>query len=369
MMANAGVMWRRWLSLVLIGLGLAATMVTTMVATVLGTGALRVLPLSRPGVVREEQSAHGEPLLWLPVGLAPGADGSVMVPVQLAPNGAAVASVLFSLDIDQGCLVFDPLDADRNGMPDAVTIHLPPAFVVSAVYDAQDGDGELDFILADYSPPYATLPESALLTVRLGVACASPGGEVRDIPLPFSAAPGPSFAAPSGSALRGASTAGSIRLGGGSVPTPAATATSTPQAVQSPTPSPSPTPARPTATPTPATGQPASPLPPPAGQASDEDGDGVMSYEDGFYDWDGDGAPNFLDPDDDGDGIPTRVEGRGDADGSGLPNYLDTDANDNGIPDTVEAGGDPERPQDANGNGILDFIEMRLFMPQLVRGE
>jgi hypothetical protein len=332
---------------------------------------LQVLGASRPGSVRAENGAQGEPLLWIPVGLTPAEDGLVAVPVQLTPNGAAVAGLLFSLDIDQGCLVFDPADADRNGIPDAITIHLGTAFVVSVVYDAQDSDGELDFILADYSPPYATLPADVLVTVRIGVACAAPDGELREVPLPFSAAPGPSFAAPSGSALRGSTSAGSIYLGAaGIVPTPAPTATSTPPAPPAtPILIPSPTATPPPPTPTPDTGQPPSPLPPPAGQASDEDDDGVISYEDGFYDWDGDGAPNFLDPDDDGDGIPTRVEGRGDADGSGLPNYLDIDANDNGIPDAVEAGQNPHDPQDANGNGIRDFVEMRLYLAQLGRSE
>jgi hypothetical protein len=362
-------MWRKWTNGALVGLMLAAIMGTMM----LGAGArLRVLPGSRPGSVHEGDGAQGGPLLWIPAGLSPAEDGMVAAPVQLAPNGAAVAGVLFSLDIDQGCLVFDPADADRNGVPDAITIHLGPAFVVSVVYDAQDSDGELDFILADYSPPYATLPADVLVTVRMGVACSAPGSEVLVIPLPFSASPGPSFAAPSGSALRGSTSAGSISVGEpGSVPTPLPTATSTPQAPlpDLPTSTPSPTSTPLPATPTPDSGQPPSPQPPPAGQASDDDADGLMSYEDGFFDWDGDGVPNFLDPDDDGDGIPTRVEGRGDADGSGLPNYLDTDANDNGIPDAVEAGEDPFAPEDVNGNGIPDFVEMRLYMAQLVRGE
>jgi hypothetical protein len=286
---------------------------------------------------------QGTPLLWLPEGLTPEVAGLVAAPVHLSPNGATVTSVLFSLDFDQTCLVFDPADDDGNGMPDAITVHLPPAFVVSTVYDARDADGELDVILADYSPPYTPLPDAVLLTVRLGVACVPYPGEVVDIPLPFSSAPIPSFAAPSGSALTGATADGSIHLDGtAGAPTLAPTATSTPGAT--PTATPTPTVLPPTATPTPGGGQPTSPLPPPAGQRSDEDGDALFSYEDGYYDWDGDGVPNYLDADDDGDGIPTLLEGKGDADGSGLPNFLDIDANDNGIPDAVEAA-EPRRQE------------------------
>jgi hypothetical protein len=326
---------------------------------------LRLTPVLAPGLppsTGEVQAVAVTPLLWVPLGLEPAADGMVAVPVRLTPNGAAVASVLFSLDLDAACLVFDPADDDHNGVPDAITNPLPPAFTVSTVYAAEDGDGELDFIIADYSPPYAALPDDVLLIVQLGVACHPAPGATLEIPLRFSSAPAASFAAPSGSALRGATAAGSIRVGStDSAPTLAPTATSTPGATLTPTPTATLPPVE--VTPTPEAGQPPSPLPPPAGQSSDEDGDGVFSYEDGYYDWDGDGVPNYLDADDDGDGIPTRLEGRGDADGSGIPNFLDTDANDNGVPDAVEAGADPEHPADRNGNGIWDFVEMPVYLP------
>jgi hypothetical protein len=31
----------------------------------------------------------------------------------------------------------------------------------------------------------------------------------------------------------------------------------------------------------------------------------------------------------------------------------------------VEAGDDPDAPVDGNGNGVFEFLEMRLYMPQV----
>jgi hypothetical protein len=343
-------------------------------------------------------SAHGQPLLWLPRGLQPLADGSAearaAVPVQFTANASSVASMLFSLDLDQQCLGFDPSDRDGDRLPDAIRTATPGGYVVTVSYDAQDSDGELDFVIIDYSPPYTVLPDGALLTVTVSLLCLPGEGETLDIPLLFSRAPAASFAMPSGSALRGATADGSIHLDGPGVeptpvitatatvtpaltatitptetpaetftPQPSATLTATPTPQTStPTPGPSPTPEA-TATPNPQ--QPPSPLPPPRGGTADHDGDGLYSYEEADLDTDGDGLGNAQDLDDDGDGIPTLLEGRGDADGSSLPNYLDLDSNDNGTPDAVEAGPDPAHPVDGNRNTISDFAEMPLYLPYL----
>jgi outer membrane biosynthesis protein TonB len=304
--------------------------------------------------------------------------------------------MLFSLDLDQQCLHFDPRDSDGDRIPDAIQIATPGGYVVTVAYDAQDGDGELDFVIIDYSPPYTVLPDGPLLTVTVSILCLPGEGETLDIPLLFSRAPAASFAMPSGSALRGATVDGSIHLEGPGVePTPeisptgtitpalTATITATETPAETVTPQPTemltetPTPEPPTATPplsptpgatqTPGPPQPPSPLPPPRGGTADDDGDGLYTYEEANLDTDGDGLSNTQDLDDDGDGIPTLLEGRGDADGSSLPNYLDLDSNDNGTPDAIEAGPDPAHPVDGNRNTIPDFIEMPLYLPYLVR--
>lgn len=326
---------------------------------------------ARPIGTRSESGTLGAPILSLPATAVPDAGGLVTVPVSLTANGAQVAGLMFSLDLDQDCLIFDPADADGRGIPDAVGVSVPPEFQVAVAYDAADADSELDVVIADYSPPHALLADGTLVTVLLAVACWPPAGETHDIPLLFSVAPAVSFSLPAGSALYGSAVDGAVQVRGVDMqPTPGATATATPFPTTTPTVTLTAEPTRQfTPTPTPPSGQPDSPLPPPAGGDIDDDRDGIYSYEDGWRDDDGDGLPGFLDADDDGDGIPTIVEGRSDADGGGIPNFLDLDSNDNGIPDAIEVGEDPYHPADRNQNGIWDFVEMSLYLPEIMWGE
>lgn len=321
----------------------------------------------RPLGTRSERGGQSVPVLSLPAAAEPDAGGLVTVPVLLTTNGAQVAGLIFSLDLDQDCLVFDPGDVDGSGTPDAAAVSVPTDFQATVSHDAADTDSELDVVIADFSPPHAFLPNGPLVSVRLAVACWPDPGETRDIALSFSLAPAVSFALPAGGALYGSAVDGAVHVTGGDTqPTPAATATSTPTPTVRPTTEPT---LELTPTPTHPGGQPTSPLPPPAGADIDDDRDGIYSYEDGCRDADGDGLPGYLDADDDGDGIPTIVEGRGDADGGGIPNFLDLDSNDNGIPDAVEVGEDPYHPADKNQNGIWDFVEMPLYLPDIMRGE
>jgi hypothetical protein len=298
--------------------------------------------------------AQNAPQLAIPAKLVPQANGQVAVPVQFDPAGSQTTSVLFSIDVDQGCLLFDPADSNRDGIPDAVTFFTPASFVRSFSYDALDGDGEIDVILADYSPPYALLSSSTLVSIQFSVICRPVEGTVREVAVPFSTAPGASFSMPSGSALNGVTAGGSVWIDINQLyPTPVPTATSTPTPT-APPPTPTTTPVScrvttPTATPA-----------PPTDPRQDSDGDGVTDLAEGWSDWDHDKIPNYLDPDDDGDGVLSRIEPFGDPDYDGVPNFLDIDANGNGIPDAAEVGPDPLHPADRDGDGIWDFI----FVPR-----
>lgn len=329
------------------------------------------------------------PLLSIPRRLPVAADGSVAAPVRFQPNGIGVTGVAFSIDYDPACLLFDPRDIDGNGAPDAVAFHVEPAFARSVGYDPGDEDGELDFVIADYSPPYVRLPEAALVTVHFVALCRPvPGGEIES-ELLFSRSPSASFSFSSGSSVRGETGNGSVLIHDlAAVAPPTATLLPTAPLPTAPPPTAPPTaspaPATATATPQPPgetippattapTDLPASPTAtatPPGDSAwpsADSDGDGIPNGEEGSGDWDGDGIPNYLDADDDNDGIPTRLEGPGDADGGGVPNYLDLDSNGTGILDSVEAGPDPLRPLDSDGDGIYDFLEMPLlYLPQII---
>lgn len=105
--------------------------------------------------------------LEIPVHVGVDSQGVAAIPVRFAADGLRISAALFSIDYDEQCLLFDPVDANRDGFPDNVLFNLPSQFIVSASFNALDTDGELHIMMVDYSPPYASLPEQTLLTVRL----------------------------------------------------------------------------------------------------------------------------------------------------------------------------------------------------------
>ena len=74
----------------------------------------------------------------------------------------------------------------------------------------------------------------------------------------------------------------------------------------------------------------------------DDDGDGILSEDEGLQDIDGDGVPNHLDEDSDGDGLTDLQEGTSDTDCDGIPEWADSVADDlcgerdSWRPDTIE---------------------------------
>ncbi|MCP4873037.1 MAG: hypothetical protein GY898_30455 [Proteobacteria bacterium] len=84
----------------------------------------------------------------------------------------------------------------------------------------------------------------------------------------------------------------------------------------------------------------------------DDDGDGILTSDEGVFDPDGDTIPNYLDEDSDGDGFEDGYEGDGDADSDGTPNYLDTDADGENDSDDIDGDGD------ADLDGIPDFLDI-----------
>lgn len=115
--------------------------------------------------------------------------------------------------------------------------------------------------------------------------------------------------------------------------------------------------------------------------ATDHDGDGVLSVDEGMSenrDTDGDGIPDYLDIDDDGDNVLTRIElaveaeqsanGYPDSDGDGIPDYLDADDDNDGVPTRNEDWNENLNPADDRDTDtriphylnpdISDFIEI-----------
>jgi hypothetical protein len=303
-------------------------------------------------------AAGGQPLLDIPDRISAVVGESAVVTINLDSDGEAISGLIFSLDIDPTCLAFNNSDANGDGIPDAAMFMLPLQFSPSISYQADDADGEIDVVITDYNPPLASLPNGTLLALRFDVVCQpdiTDNSRISDIT--FSAYPPVSFGNPAGQSVAGISSAGSVKITWPNAATPTPTPAQTPSptgTATATTPSPgTPTPTEtgtvtttlaPTSTPTgTATGTPTPPsqtVTPTPTQAVDTDGDG----------------------------IPDAVEGDGDPDGDGVPNYLDLDSNNNGIPDNVEVGDDPDVPVDGNGDGIPEFLEMRIYLPQMVRG-
>ena len=124
----------------------------------------------------------------------------------------AFPSIAFSIDIDNNCLAFDEADTDMNGLPDAITSYVPSQFTVSATYNSNDADGELDILISDFAPPLASLPNSILFDIELVVQCTPPANDNLFIPINFSPDPEPSFGTNMGSSIDGYAINGGVTI-------------------------------------------------------------------------------------------------------------------------------------------------------------
>ena len=158
---------------------------------------------------------------------------SVTVPIAFQNGGNAIGSTTFSIDFDQSCLTFNP----SNG----VQFKTPLAFRGSFSYDASDGNGEVDVVIADYSLPTASLPDAdPLLTLRFTPHCTPTANTVIIAPVRFSSEIVASFGDVNGLDVAGTTVDGSVAIQLPPAQTPTATPTSTP----------TPGPGTPSATPT-----------------------------------------------------------------------------------------------------------------------
>ncbi len=148
----------------------------------------------------------------------------ITVPLTYQANGFAISAISFSIDIDQTCLRLDPADLNLDGRPDAITFSVPAGMHAAVTADLTDTEGELDFIIADYFPPFVTLPDRApLLQIRLTAVCQPEPGTHRIAPLLFGSDSAPSFGSVTGGSVPGNTMNGAVRVMG-----PAVVATPTP---------------------------------------------------------------------------------------------------------------------------------------------
>ena len=136
---------------------------------------------------------------------------TVEVPITLTAGSTALSSVAFSLDFDEACLDFDPTDGDLDGIPDAITFSVDPAFDLSAVYDAGDTDGELDLVVADV-PPEAVLTDGEVVRIAFTATCLPPMEGFVVAPVRFAVVPAPSFGDALAESTPGRATDGEVAI-------------------------------------------------------------------------------------------------------------------------------------------------------------
>lgn len=135
----------------------------------------------------------------------------VTVPIDFDNGGNTASTLAFSVDIDEKWLTFSNVDGDDNGIPDAVTVNTPPGFSTAVTFNPNDRDGELDFTIADMSPPLATLPSGAIASVTFLAGAPS---NSTDVPVSFSADPAPSSGSSSGVAIPSENHGGLVSIDG-----------------------------------------------------------------------------------------------------------------------------------------------------------
>ncbi|MCP3962364.1 MAG: hypothetical protein GY719_31360 [bacterium] len=136
----------------------------------------------------------------------------VVVPILFTGQGTDVSAAIASLDFDEDCLHFDPADSDpADGIPDSIVFVLPTPFSGSVSYDPEDTDGELDFVIADYGPPLASLPDGVIAFIILTPSCQPEQTGILSM-VGFSQDPPVSFGGTGGEGIPGASLDGSVSI-------------------------------------------------------------------------------------------------------------------------------------------------------------
>jgi uncharacterized protein YkwD len=171
---------------------------------------------------------------------------TVEVPVTFTSNGASIASIAFSLDINSSLLTYNAA---------GTTFSLPAGWQKSITEDLSDTDGELDVLIYNNADPLKALTNGEVMRLAFHV-----GSEVDAATsgIVFATDPSVSFGSTEGEDISGTTQSGSVRIGtGGEVlylpiiqkhsgePLPTPTPTDPAQATHTPT-----EPAQPTPTPT-----------------------------------------------------------------------------------------------------------------------
>ena len=230
-----------------------------LLAGILLSGTLLLVTTTRAADLPEAT----EPRLSIRDNILSGPASTVRVPVVLDPAGERVSGLTFPINFDQSCLALDYADDNGDGVPNGIEFATQPGFRGSVSVRPNDPNTELIFVLADYSPPIATLTAGPVVTMTFTTRCTPAQGQRIYAPVRFAELPRSSFGNPEGRDVPGSVLGGGVLLGDTPVVEPTAMPTSSPTALPTgmpPSPTPSPTP---TVTPTPSPTPTATPSPTP----------------------------------------------------------------------------------------------------------
>ena len=156
------------------------------------------------------------PRLTIPTAIPGVVDEPVAVPVALDTQGTVLTGITLSIDYDSTCLDFDPADNDFDGIPDAVSLHVPAQFAASIFFDLGDVHGELDLSLVD--PLRASfLADGPVATVTFvpTPTCEPAHPATHITPVIFSANPTATFLNDDGQQISGETEGGSVEIHSG----------------------------------------------------------------------------------------------------------------------------------------------------------
>jgi hypothetical protein len=136
----------------------AADMICTVLIIFQGQGACSVATAEQSASLVQSVPAA----LAIPDALFAELGEKVAVPINFASNGNDIAATAFVLTFDTARLHFDPTDGNGDGIPDAVSLHVPQRYAKSV---SVDGQGRIQIALSDIALPLLALADGPLATI------------------------------------------------------------------------------------------------------------------------------------------------------------------------------------------------------------
>ena len=123
-------------------------------------------------------AASAPAVVAAPAAVLASANASVDVPISLETAGSNVAALAFAMNFDPTQFTFDATDADQDGVPDAVTLNVPPSML--RMVDVTSG--KLNIMVAGIAMPMPELSDGIVASIQL-VGSAQASGALAPVTL------------------------------------------------------------------------------------------------------------------------------------------------------------------------------------------